>query len=59
VAELIKKAEIFIWDEAPTANKYTIETVDRSFRDVMKTVRPELENVPFGGKTSVRLFIRH
>jgi hypothetical protein len=26
LADLIRKAEIFIWDEAPTANKYTFES---------------------------------
>ena len=53
IAELIKKADIFIWDEAPTASKFTFESVDRSFRDVMKEISPTLENEPFGGKTLI------
>lgn len=35
-------------------NKYVYnETVDRSFRDIMKTVDPIYENIPFGGKVIV------
>ncbi|PHT47223.1 hypothetical protein CQW23_11431 [Capsicum baccatum] len=34
-AKLIKKAKLIIWDEAPMASRWTIEMVDRSFRDIL------------------------
>nr|XP_009619306.1 uncharacterized protein LOC104111331 [Nicotiana tomentosiformis] len=46
-AKLIRQAKIIIWDEAFTVNRHTIETVDRSFHDIMDA------NVPFGGKVLV------
>ena len=30
------------------ADKYVYETVDRSFRDLMKQVNSDLEKMPFG-----------
>ncbi|KAM3303945.1 hypothetical protein P3S67_014977 [Capsicum chacoense] len=53
-AKLICKAKIIIWDEAPIANRRTIETVDRSFRDILDI------NEPFGGKVMVseEIFIK-
>ncbi|POM60340.1 Helitron helicase-like protein [Phytophthora palmivora] len=47
-AELIRKASLIIWDEAPMMHRACFEAVDRSFRDIMKN---ELE--PFGGKVMV------
>ncbi|XP_027770897.1 ATP-dependent DNA helicase PIF1-like [Solanum pennellii] len=47
VAKLIRKAKVIIWDEAPMAKRQTIETVDRSFRDIMDIDKP------FGGKVMV------
>ncbi|KAH0710191.1 hypothetical protein KY284_011618 [Solanum tuberosum] len=38
---------MIIWDEAPMAKRQTIETVDRSFRDIMDIDKP------FGGKVMV------
>ena len=35
------------------ADKYVYETVDRSFRDIMKQVNSDLEKIPFGGKIMV------
>lgn len=35
------------------SHKHTFEAVDRSLRDIMKEVSPELANVPFGGKVFV------
>ena len=46
-AKLIRKVKVIIWDEAPMAKRQTIETVDRSFRDIMDI------NKPFGGKVMV------
>ena len=53
LANLIKKTKLFIWDEAPMADKHVYETVDRTFRDIMKQVNPALEKIPFGGKIMV------
>lgn len=53
LADLIRSTNLFIWDESPTTSKYAYETVDRTFRDIMKGVSPELEKIPFGGKTIV------
>ncbi|POM80920.1 Helitron helicase-like protein [Phytophthora palmivora] len=47
-AELIRKASLIIWDEAPMMHRACFEAVDWSFRDIMKN---ELE--PFGGKVMV------
>jgi hypothetical protein len=38
LAQLIRQTEIFIWDEAPFMTKYTFEAVDRTFRDLMKSI---------------------
>ncbi|XP_075086514.1 uncharacterized protein LOC142169177 [Nicotiana tabacum] len=46
-AKLIRKAKFIVWDEAPMARRQTIETVDRSFRDIMDV------DEPFGGKVIV------
>lgn len=50
MAELIKKARIIVWDEAPMIHRYAFEAVDRTLRDVMRTVQEELGHQPFGGK---------
>ncbi|XP_050222183.1 uncharacterized protein LOC126672278 [Mercurialis annua] len=46
-AELLRRAKLIIWDEAPMAKKFAIETVDRTLRDIMSC------NDPFGGKIIV------
>ncbi|XP_049374794.1 uncharacterized protein LOC125839848 [Solanum verrucosum] len=46
-AKLFRLAKIIIWDEAPMAKRHTIETVNRSFRDIMD------KDAPFGGKVMV------
>ena len=53
LADLIKASSLFVWDEAPMMSKFVYDTVDRSFRDIMKNVNPKLEHIPFGGKTMV------
>ena len=30
-------------------SRFVYETVDRTFKDIMKTVDPKLKQVPFGG----------
>ena len=44
MSDLIKKTQLFVWDEAPSMNLDFFETVDRTFQDIMKN------NKPFGGK---------
>ncbi|XP_047260398.1 ATP-dependent DNA helicase PIF2-like [Capsicum annuum] len=46
-AKLIKKAKLIIWDEAPMASRWTIEIVDRSFRDILDV------DAPFSGKIMI------
>ena len=52
-AKLIQEAAVVIWDEAPMMSKHVFEAVDRTFRDIMAQVDPNLENKPFGGKVFV------
>ncbi len=47
LAELIKRSQLIVWDEAPMAHKHIFEAVDRCLRDIQK------KDVPFGGKTVV------
>ncbi|XP_015969322.1 uncharacterized protein LOC107492779 [Arachis duranensis] len=53
LAELIMQTSLIIWDEAPMTNKYCFEAVDKSLRDIMKSVREEFSAKPFGGITTV------
>ncbi|CAN6868674.1 unnamed protein product [Brassica oleracea] len=36
LADLITKADLIIWDEAPMAHRHTFETVDRTLRDLLQ-----------------------
>ena len=45
LAQTIREADCFIWDEAPMSDKYTIEAVDKTLRDLLQI------DAPFGGKT--------
>ena len=47
LAELIRRATIIIWDEAPMVNRRALEFLDRTFRDIMEV------NLPFGGKVLI------
>ncbi|XP_073224868.1 uncharacterized protein [Cicer arietinum] len=53
IAELIMQTSLIIWDEAPMANKYCFEAVDRSLRDIMKGIKEDYGLKPFGGITIV------
>ncbi|CAB4416163.1 unnamed protein product [Rhizophagus irregularis] len=53
LASLLKVARLIIWDEAPMTHRYAFEAVDRTLRDLMKTVDHLLEEKPFGGKVVV------
>jgi len=49
-AKLIQMAEVILWDEAPMTHRHAYEALDRSLRDIMKIVEPQLEKELFGGK---------
>ncbi|XP_072087938.1 uncharacterized protein [Arachis hypogaea] len=52
-ANLIRLAELIIWNEAPMTNKLAFETLDRSFRDIMTSISVSYKDLPFGGKIIV------
>ena len=44
-ADLIRNANLIIWDELPMTHRYCVEALDRSLRDITR------QNKLFGGKT--------
>jgi len=52
-AVLLQQTSLIVWDEAPMAHRFAPEAVDRTLRDLMKAVDPDLQNQPFGGKVIV------
>lgn len=53
IAELIKETKLIIWDEAPMQHRYAFECLDRSLKDLMKSVDFARGQMPFGGITVV------
>jgi len=53
IAHLLIQAKIVVWDEAPMTHRHIFEAVDRTLKDLMKTVDPANEHRPFGGKLMV------
>ncbi|KEH41712.1 PIF1-like helicase [Medicago truncatula] len=53
LVSLVIKAKLIIWDEAPMMHKHCFEALDRSLRDVLKTVDERNKDIPFGGKVVV------
>nr|XP_017217079.1 PREDICTED: ATP-dependent DNA helicase RRM3-like [Daucus carota subsp. sativus] len=51
IAELIRHTKLIIWDEAPMQHRFAFECLDRSLRDIMKTVDQARASLPFGGIT--------
>ncbi|XP_074373688.1 uncharacterized protein LOC141714039 [Apium graveolens] len=51
IAHLIRNTSLIIWDEAPMQHRYVFECLDRSFRDLMKSVDSKYYHLPFGGIT--------
>ena len=47
LAELSRVSKVVVWDEAPMIHRFSLEALDRSFRDIMDT------DVVFGGKSIV------
>ncbi|XP_074318412.1 uncharacterized protein LOC141655221 [Silene latifolia] len=53
LAELLKRAKLILWDEAAMVNRYCFEALDRSLRDIMRTLPKGDPEKPFGGKVVV------
>ncbi|GAU51549.1 hypothetical protein TSUD_414120 [Trifolium subterraneum] len=47
LANLFRLATAIIWDEAPMTNRYCLEVLDKSLKDVLNS------NAPFGGKVMI------
>ncbi|XP_058766740.1 uncharacterized protein LOC131640353 [Vicia villosa] len=52
LAGLLKMTDLIIWDEAPMANKFCFESLDKSLRDIMSGI-PHASKKVFGGKVVV------
>ncbi len=53
VVELVHKADLIIWDEAPMMHRRAFEAVDRTLRDLMQLDDAQVTEKNFGGKTVV------
>ena len=53
LAQLICKASLIIWDEAPMMHKHCFEALDRSLRDILRVQNGGRTDIPFGGKVVV------
>ncbi|XP_022014122.1 ATP-dependent DNA helicase PIF1-like [Helianthus annuus] len=50
LGDLIKRATLIIWDEAPMTHKHCFEALDRTMRDISLSSQPNMQSKPFGGK---------
>ncbi|XP_075074581.1 uncharacterized protein LOC142162158 [Nicotiana tabacum] len=53
LANLIVKAKLIIWDEAPMMHRYCFEVLDKTLRDILRFKDASNLDRPFGGKTIV------
>ena len=53
IAELMTKASLIIWDEAPMTHRNCFEAIDCSLRDILRFTVSNSANKPFGGKIVV------
>ncbi len=53
VAELVRKADLIIWDDAPMMRRRAFEVVDRTLCDLMQLDDAQAIDKIFGGKTVV------
>ncbi|XP_057790213.1 uncharacterized protein LOC131007083, partial [Salvia miltiorrhiza] len=53
LANLIIRAKLIIWDEAPMMHKFCFEALDKTLRDIMRFSCSYSYDVPFGRKTIV------
>ena len=52
-ADLLRRARVFFWDEAPMAHRHCFEAVDRLLRDVVAIEDDHASSKPFGAKVFV------
>ncbi|XP_016167920.1 uncharacterized protein LOC107610376 [Arachis ipaensis] len=52
-AEVVRLADLIIWDEALMTNKLAFEALDRTLRDIIVSVSDRNKDLPFGGKVVV------
>ncbi|XP_025625339.1 uncharacterized protein [Arachis hypogaea] len=52
-AEVVRLADLIIWDEAPMTIKLVFEALNRTLRDIMVSVSDRNKDLPFGGKVVV------
>ncbi|GKB34914.1 ATP-dependent DNA helicase PIF1-like protein [Tanacetum coccineum] len=50
LADLIRRAKLIIWDEAPMINRHCYEAFDRTLRDICRSDRSTPSKQVFGGK---------
>ena len=53
LGKLITRAKILVIDEATMLDRYNLEAMDRSLRDLMSSQNPDAASIPFGGKSIV------
>ncbi|XP_074288915.1 uncharacterized protein LOC141614060 [Silene latifolia] len=53
LAELLIRAKLIIWDEAPMTHRHCFEALDKSLKDVMRVLDVGNVELPFGGKVVV------
>ncbi|XP_074277143.1 uncharacterized protein LOC141600794 [Silene latifolia] len=53
LAELLIRANIIIWDEAPMTHRHCFEALDKSLKDVLRVLDVGNAELPFGGKVVV------
>jgi hypothetical protein len=53
VAELVRKADLIVWDEALMMHRRVIEVVDHTLRDLMQLDDAHATEKIFGGKIMV------
>ncbi|XP_074297902.1 uncharacterized protein LOC141628695 [Silene latifolia] len=53
LAELLIRAKLIIWDEAPMTHRHCFEAFDKSLKDVIRVLHVGNAELPFGGKVVV------
>ncbi|GKB45876.1 putative PIF1 DNA helicase/replication protein A1-like protein [Tanacetum coccineum] len=53
LADLIRAADLIIWDEAPLQHRHAFEAVDQAFCNICMLDNPNADNQVFGGKVVV------
>nr|GEX84876.1 uncharacterized protein [Tanacetum cinerariifolium] len=57
LADLIRKANLIIWDEAPMINRHCYKAYDRTLRDICRTDPSVASDKVFGGKVVLLVVI--